>query len=194
MLAASGVGTNDYTLPDGVGIKLHKGEQLLINMHLFNVTDQPLEGTSGSVVKTMTDGELVHEAESILAGPLALKIPPHTKGVVQTGMCTMVQDATLVAIGAHAHMHATHVKVVAHSSLAGDVVVSDRDYSFDMQRIYPIDPSVQMKQGDAVEVSCTYDNDGDKALAFGDSSLAEMCFADLFRYPAVRDPTFPCVK
>jgi hypothetical protein len=113
--------------------------------------------------------------------------------VVQKGNCTMTHDVTLIAVGAHAHMHANHVKATAHSSIAGDVVIHDRDYSFDAQLIYPID-AVQMKQGDKLEVECTYDNNGDKPLAFGDSSLAEMCFAALFRYPLDSTPRFLCTN
>jgi len=194
MLSASGVGTNDYTLPDGVGIRVHKGEQLLLNLHLFNVSAQPIEGTSGSLVKVLAESEVTQEAESILAGPVALQIPAHSTNVVQSGACTMSEDVTLTAVGAHAHMHATHVTIVAHSSIDGDVVLSDRDYAFDAQRIYALDPLVKMKAGDKVEVACTYDNAGDSPLTFGDSSLAEMCFAGLFRYPAVKNPQLPCVR
>lgn len=193
MLAGSGVGTNDYTLPEGVAVKVHKGEQLLINLHLFNVSDHQIDGTSGTLVKTMPDDQIVHEAEGILAGPVSLKIPAHTTGVVQTGACTMTQDATLIGVGAHAHMHATHVKVTGHSSIAGDVVIHDGDYSFDSQLVYPIDP-LQMKKGDMVEVACTYDNNGDKAINFGDSSLAEMCFAGLIRYPVDTTANFLCTR
>jgi len=85
MLSASGVGTNDFSLPDGVAVKVHAGEQLLINLHLFNVSNDPIEGTSGALVQTLADTEIIHEAEAILAGPVSLAIPPHTKDVVQTG-------------------------------------------------------------------------------------------------------------
>jgi hypothetical protein len=193
MLSGSGVGTNDYTLDDGVAVVLHKGDQLLINLHLFNTSDHEIEGTSGTVVKTMAADQIVHEAQSILAGPVSLNIPAHSKGVVQSGNCTMTQDQTLIGLVAHAHMHATHFKVTAHSSIAGDVVIHDDDYSFDAQFVYPID-AVQMKQGDKVEIACTYDNDSDKVINFGDSSLAEMCFAGLMRYPPDPNTNFLCTR
>ena len=191
MLSGSGVGTNDFTLPDGVAVKVHKGEQLLINLHLFNVSDHQIEGTSGTLVQTIADDQIVHEAEAILAGPVSLNIPAHTTDVVQTGSCTMTQDATLIGVGAHAHMHATHVKVTAHSTIAGDVVIHDGDYSFDSQLVYSIDP-LQVMKGDKVDVTCTYDNNGDKPISFGDSSLAEMCFAGLIRYPVDTSTNFLC--
>jgi hypothetical protein len=194
MLAGSGVGTNDFTLPEGVAIKVRKGDQLLLNLHLFNVSDKDIEGTSGTLVKLMADNEVVHEAEAVLGGPIDLNIPAHSKGVVQSGACTLVEDATLFAVAAHAHMHATHIKVTAHSSIDGDVVLSDRPYSFESQVIYNVDPMVKMKKGDQVQVDCTYDNDGDETINFGDSSLAEMCFAGFSRFPAVENPRFPCIE
>jgi hypothetical protein len=193
MLAGSGVGTNDYTLPDGVAIMLHKGDQLLINLHLFNVSDHEIEGTSGMLVQTIADDQIMHEAEAILAGPISLNIPAHSTGVVQSGTCTLNKDATLVGVGPHAHMHATHFKVTAHSSIVGDVVIHDADYSFDSQLVSTID-GVEMKKGDTVDVACTYDNNSDKPISFGDSSLAEMCFAGLMRYPTDPSSNFLCAR
>jgi hypothetical protein len=188
----SGVGTNDLTLPDGVGMLLHKGDQLLINLHLFNVRDKAIEGTSGTLVQTMDKDEVEHVADGILAGPIKLDIPPG-RNVVQSGDCTMDEDATLISVLAHMHMHGVHMKVVAKSSIDGEVVLHDGDYNFDTQLVYPIDP-VRMKKGDVVNIACTYDNMTDQTLHFGDSSLAEMCFAGISRYPASDNPQFLCAK
>jgi hypothetical protein len=75
------------------------------------------------------------------------------------------------------------MKVVAESSVDGDVTIHDAPYSFYEQRLYPIDP-VEMNQGDRVRVACTYDNDTGQTVTFGDSSEQEMCFATMYRYPA----------
>jgi hypothetical protein len=183
---------NDYSLPAGVAVKLHAGEQLLLNLHLFNVTDAPIEGTSGILVQVAEADQIEHEAESVLAGSISFSIPPHSRDFVQSGTCTMVQDEALIAVGGHAHMHATHIKVIAHSSIDGDVVLSDRDFSFDASRLYGLDPLVRMKQGDKVQIDCTFDNDGDTPITFGDSSLDEMCFAGIFRYPPAEHPQYLC--
>ena len=103
----------------------------------------------------------------------------------------MDQDATLISVLAHMHMHGVHFKAVAESSIDGEVVLHDGDYSFDTQLVYPIDP-VRMKKGDVVKIECTYDNMSDQTLHFGDSSLAEMCFAGITRYPASANPNFFC--
>jgi hypothetical protein len=92
-------------------------------------------------------------------------------------------DVTLFAVGPHMHQLGTHMKVIAESSVAGDVTVHDAAYSFYEQRLYEID-AVQMEQGDTVRVSCSYDNDTGSTVTLGDSSTEEMCFATMYRYPA----------
>ncbi len=42
---------------------------------------------------------------------------------------------------------------------------------------------VSLKAGERVEVECSYENPGAEPVPFGDSSLDEMCFAGLYRYP-----------
>jgi len=103
---------------------------------------------------------------------------------VQSGLCTMTHDATLFAVAPHMHQLGVHFKAVAHSSLMGEVVLSDRPYNFDAQINSPLTPGVQMKAGDTVSIECTYQNTTGHEVTFGESSLSEICFAGLYRYPA----------
>lgn len=193
-LGGAGVGTNDFVLPKGVAIRLHRGEQLLLSLHLFNTSDQPLEGTSGILARTLPLDQVEHEAEEVLVGPLSLDIPAGERGVVQSGRCRVTHDSTVFAVAPHAHMLATHVKVVAESSIDGMVVLRDAPYSFDSQ-VGDVIESVRMKEGDMLGVSCIYDNLTDHAVHYGNSSLDEMCFAVIWRYPRVQDSSsFLCVQ
>jgi len=179
----SGVGTNSIAFPPGVAVKLSKGQQLLLNLHLFNISDSALTGTSGTKIKTIPADQVEHEAEVVLMGNVFnLHIPPGES--TQTGRCVMNGDVTLFAVNPHMHQLGTHMKVVAKSSVEGDVTMHDGDYDFENQAIYPIDPMVQMKAGDEVDVYCTYNNTTGKTVSFGDSTLDEMCFGTTYRYPA----------
>ena len=182
-IGGSGVGTNDFVLPDGLAMRLRAGQQLLLNLHLFNVTDSQLVGTSGMLIKPVDEKDVTQLAEGVLAGPLALNIPVGGP-TVQSGNCTFKEDGTIFATLPHMHQLGIHMKTTAHSSLDGDVVMHDGDYSFDEQVIYSFDKEVHMKAGDKVQIDCTYMNTTNKPVNWGDSSLAEMCFAGLFRYPA----------
>jgi hypothetical protein len=187
MIYGSGTGTNTIELPDGVAVRVHEGQQLLLNLHLFNLGDAPREGTSGIRVRAMAEDEPEHIAQSILAGPLALDIPPGRH--VQRGACTFPERATVIAAIAHMHQLGTHMKVTAKTR-EGDVVLHDEPYDFDEQQIALIDP-VTLDAGDTVEVECSYDNTTGRDVGWGESTRDEMCFAGLVRYPA-SDAFFVC--
>lgn len=191
LVAGSGVGTNPLEFPEGVVMKIEKGQQLLLNLHLFNVQDEPLTGTSGTEVQLGDAADAMHIGQAILAGTLDIKLPAGERTTV-SGTCTMTDDTTLFAVAAHMHQLGVHLKAVAESSVQGDVVLSDEAYDFENQRVALVGP-VEMKAGDKVRVDCTYENTTKKVVQFGDSSLAEMCFAGLLRYPAL-DGVFFCTN
>lgn len=190
-IAGSGVGTADFTMPSGVGIELKQGQQLLLNLHLFNVTDKPITGQSGTLMKVLAASEVKQLAEGVLAGTLNLNIPAGAS--TQTGTCTIDHDVTIFGVGPHMHQLGVHLKAVAHSSVMGDVVLSDRPYDFESQIIYPLTPEIPMKAGDKITVECGYMNTTGKTVMFGESTLEEMCFAGTYRYPAGKG-SFMCVR
>jgi hypothetical protein len=50
-----------------------------------------------------------------------------------------------------------------------------------------------MKQGDTIDVECTFDNKTDGPISFGESSDQEMCFLVIHRYPAAERPAITCM-
>jgi hypothetical protein len=191
-ITGSGVGTNDYKYPEGVAMQIKAGQQLLLNLHLFNVTDKTITGTSGALIKTIPDDQVKQFAEGILAGTTNLSIPVGGP-TVQSGKCTLKHDVTLFAVSPHMHQLGTYFKAVAHSSMMGDVVLSDAAYSFESQIVTLLPQQIPMKMGDTISVDCTYQNTTLKPVKFGESSLAEMCFAGIYQYPAGTG-SFVCVQ
>jgi hypothetical protein len=187
-LQGSGAGTEPSALPEGVAMRLRAGEQILMNLHLFNVTDEPLRGRSGMWIKTIAASEVVHEAESVLAGPLQLFVP--TGRSTQTGRCTMPHDVTIFSVVPHMHQKGVHMRATATTG-GGELELYDGDYDFTHQLVYPID-EVQLEAGDRVNIECTYENDDDRPIMWGDSTLDEMCFIGLGLYPAGGFGGGPC--
>ncbi|HVW27253.1 MAG TPA: hypothetical protein VHC69_17925 [Polyangiaceae bacterium] len=180
----SGVGTDPLTLPDGIAIHVPKGTQLLLNLHLFNTSEDVITGTSGTRIRTIPESAVTHIAEGVLAGTVNIDIPPGVTKVT-TGYCTMPEDTTLIAVAPHMHQLGIYEKVTAQTAAQGDVVIHDAPYSFDYQSFHLINPAQQMAKGDKLRVDCTHMNTTPKEVTFGESSLAEMCFAGIYRYPAV---------
>lgn len=190
MLFGSGLGTNDVYLPEGVAIRLPAGSAVLLNLHLFNTGTEPISGTSGTLIQTMSPEDMEYEAEQILAGKVAgLTVPP---GVTrQTGECTMSRDVTIFAAAPHMHQLGSYLKATAIPEDGEPTVLIDAPYSFDEQVFYPVDPFVKLSAGDRIQVECEYTNDRAETVYFGDSTLAEMCFAGIYRYPK-GDDLFIC--
>ena len=182
MLFGSGVGTDPVEFPPGVAMKLTKGSRMMLNLHLFNVTTDSIGGLSGVQVRRVAPKDVVHEAEIVLAGKIAgLTVVPGVSK--QTGSCAMEHDVTLFAVFPHMHQLGIHLKATAEPVAGSPRVLIDTPYSFEDQLYYPVNPLLNLKAGDQVSVDCEYSNPGAETVTFGDSSLAEMCFTGLFRYP-----------
>jgi hypothetical protein len=181
-LLGSGVGENYSAgpLPDGVAYKVAKGSQLNLNLHLFNVSDKPLTGLSGTRVRTTTADRVEDFAETILAGPIQLSIPAGKS--TTKGQCTIKSNTTVVAVAPHMHQLGVHLKAVVNRAGGEPVMLIDEAYDFEDQR-QKATGQLALEMGDVVSVECTYQNDTGRTVAFGESSLDEMCFIGLYRYP-----------
>jgi hypothetical protein len=181
-LLGSGAGENYSAgpVPDGVAYKIAKGSQLNLNLHIFNAGESTITGTSGIKVRSTTVDKVEQSAETILAGPLTLAIPPGRS--TSTGECTIKSDTNVFAVAPHMHQLGVHLKSVIHRAAGGTEPLFDGPYNFDDQRQTATGELV-LKEGDVVEVECTYENDTSRDVGFGESSLDEMCFIGLYRYP-----------
>lgn len=181
MLYASGVGTSPLVFPADVGLRIPAGTQIHLNLHLFNSSDQPLSGDSAILVKSPPSTP-TQFAENVFAGTFRIAVPPG-QTVTVAGSCTAQRDYTIFALWPHMHQIATHQKV---EILRGGTPTTllDRDFHFAEQNYYLQDPQVQVRVGDQIRVSCTYNNTTSTTVTFGDSSNQEMCFSGLYRYPA----------
>lgn len=186
----SGVGTAPIEFPDGVALRIPKGTQLLLNLHLFNTGSEDLEGTSGTRVRTMAKDDVQNLAEGLLAGTIALNLPPG-ETTVSTGYCTMSNDVTLFAVSPHMHKLGIYARVAAESAARGETMLFDGPYDFDEQSYHLINP-LRLDKGDRVRVECTHRNTTNDTVKFGESTLSEMCFSGLYRYPADGSP-FACI-
>jgi hypothetical protein len=172
----SGVGPATLEMPAGVATKIAAGQQLLINLHLFNASDEPLSGVSGTRIQTVDPSEVSMIAESVLMGRVSLSVP--TGETIQTGTCAMNGDVTVFAVSPHMHQLGTHMKV-EH----GTTVLHDESFSFTEQTNWPIEPGYQMPASSQLKVTCTWHNTTGDEIPFGDSSDEEMCFVGFYRYP-----------
>src|SRR5688572_25736577 len=101
MLYASGVGTSPLNFPQGVGIKVAAQTKIHLNLHLYNASDEALNGDSAILVKAQSTPPPTL-AEMVFAGKLTFTIPasPPQDYIVQGG-CTVNTPYTLFAVWPH---------------------------------------------------------------------------------------------
>lgn len=179
---ASGVGVQPLTMPDGIAVHIAAGQQLLLNLHLFNAGDTVLTGTSGIAIESSPPVDAAHSAGVILAGK-TLGLTVATGVTTQDATCTTTAGTTFFAISPHMHLLGTHLKAEYNGA-----TVYDSDYAFDEQQFRPITPVVTTASG-KYHVACTYANYSGQPVKFGESTEDEMCFAITFAYPAPAQKT-----
>ncbi|HEY0255031.1 MAG TPA: hypothetical protein VGC41_26070 [Kofleriaceae bacterium] len=179
---ASGVGTSDFDFPEGVGLHVRAGQQLFLNLHLFNAGENTLTGTSGVAYLPMDPTTLVHEAASVLIGAANKAVVPVGLNQQLRFTCPTPAGTTVFATAPHMHLLGAHLT----SEYVVDGVATpilDTDYSFDDQRFRPNTPFTTT--GGKIQVTCTYNNmdTGANPVPFGESTTQEMCFAMTYVYP-----------
>jgi hypothetical protein len=184
MIFGSGVGTNAVEFPAGVAMKLDAGNQLMLNLHLFNADTAELLGTSGTKMVRVEENDVEFVGENLAALTLELNIPPQQESS-KVAFSTMSADTTIFAVLPHMHQLGTHSKVAAESSIEGERVLHDAPYDFEKQLYYPVE-AIRMAKGDRVRFECTWRNTTDRTIHFGDSSLDEMCAVGIYRYPGTQ--------
>jgi hypothetical protein len=185
LLFGSGVGTDETLLPTGIAVKLAAGEQILLNLHVYNTGAEPLAETSGIEILAVDPAAVEHEAAFVLAGVAGgLTVPPGES--TQTGTCTPRSAVTLLSVGAHMHTKGVHQRVTAYPTADAPVVLSDAPYDFSEQTGVWLDAPFVLPAGGHVEVTCTYRNETARTLVFGEGTEDEMCYAGLYHYPRFR--------
>lgn len=182
MLYASGPGTDPFSFPTDVGLKVAANTQLHLNLHLYNASDEPMTNESAIWVKSQpTPTPML--AEMVFAGKIAFSVQGGGDRTI-TGGCTIAQGQgfNLFALWPHMHKLATHSKfeVIRNNT---STVLWDAAYDFNEQKYYPQTPEYQVQEGDQIKVTCSYHNPG-ATVTFGDSSDNEMCFTGMYRYPS----------
>lgn len=195
MIYASGTNEGLLEFPTDVGLKLSAGQQLHLNLHLFNATDDTLSGETAILVKSQpTPPPML--AEFVFAGGFGFNIPKaadpaNPPPFTFTGGCTSDKAYSIFAVWPHQHQLGTHQKVSVTRG-AETTVLHDGPYDFQEQNYYLQNPMFNVEVGDEIKVACTWENTTNSAVGFGESSTKEMCFSGLYRFPAQNDGRFHC--
>ena len=184
VLFASGLGSPPINMPEGVAVHLRAGQQIVLDLHLYNFSSSPLAETSAIDVLTVDPGSVTDEAEVVLVGNVSFNVTGPGLRMVD-GRCSIDANTNFFAVFPHMHQLGHHALVEVDSGGSAQTVY-DEDYDFEQQFFREV-PPIPVGAGDEIRITCTYDIPDSRTVGFGESSDEEMCFAISYLYP----PTGP---
>lgn len=185
-------GTKDqkpFQMPDGVAYPLDARMPMLIQMHVLNTTDEAGIGELVINLHAIEDTGDIELAGVIGGGDINFMIPPNSE-YTETQNCNVASPGNLFALTSHAH---ERMRAVDISLRLGDVltpVYHNTDWAEPL--IEYLDPPIFLDAGDGMQFSCTWVNDDDRTIEYGDLASDEMCIIFGYYYPATGDSN-PCI-
>lgn len=184
-------------LPDGVGIQLKKGSDLMVQLHLHPNGKEEVDRSKVGIYFAKKPVERFVMERPFVYGPLTLDIPAGTKRHEVDATMTLPVNLTLTAVLPHMHLIGRELKVWA-SLPSGEekplVWIKDWDFYWQDQYIYR--EPVRLPKGTKVHVHGVYDNSADnpanpvsppRRVWVGEETGDEMCLAVFQAIPD--DPT-----
>jgi hypothetical protein len=174
-------------LPDDVGLDMPPGPMTL-DLHYNNLMGTAAEpDNSGVEICVVKKANFRPKTATVYMGftQFAINIPAHAVNVDVTGNCTVNTTApvTLISASPHAHTTARHMKFTVKRASGETIVMHDAPFDFNEQGTYGLDMPLVLNTGDTVTTTCTFTNDTNRAITFGEDTGNEMCFNFAVYYP-----------
>jgi len=158
-------------------------------MHYFNTAGTKAEPDNSGVEVCIVKKE--HFRKNTAAVTMGLSnflfsIPAHSTNYDVKASCTVSGSSpiTIMTASPHAHKLARHMKFDIKKKNGQAIVMHDMPFMFGEQKTYTLDPPIVVEAGDVINTTCTYSNDGNSAVTFGENTGNEMCFNFASYYPA----------
>lgn len=172
-------------MPADVGSYLPNGAQSLrLDMHYYNVGNNSAAQDASGVEICVTTKPRKYAATTFMNFMAIPIIPPGKHDIVGTCNVQVKEPVFLLSESPHAHTLATWMKLTVKR---GSQVFTLHDAAFDFneQVSRPLDEPFELKNGDVVTTTCTFDNNLQpaKTVTFGENTGNEMCFNFTGYYP-----------
>lgn len=175
--------TNEFVLPEGMAAKLRSGQRLVVQSHYVNQQDQDILVRDASFVKYVPADEVTTWAAPMALSREDFSIPANTNGYNLTFDVTLPLSVNVLYMGGHLHEWGSKFQTLLTSegsqSLIYEVAEWEPEFRDSPMYQYFEAGAFELKKGDVITTSCTWDNDLDHALEFPQ----EMCVTFGMVYP-----------
>jgi hypothetical protein len=168
--------------PEGVGIEIEAGQQLVFNYHYLNTGPDPIDGEIYLNLHFADPEAEIASAQVFVFGNMGgVDIPPHgTQRLTTT--CAFPDDVALVSATPHMHALGTRFEIRRHDGEApAEMLLETTDWHDPETKIF--DPPLLLSAGEGLTFTCEWRNDLDHPVGFGQTAEDEMCFVFGYFYP-----------
>jgi len=185
-------GTKDqkpFQMPDGVGYRVEARQPMFMQVHLLNATDDAAVEELVINLHGVDEGADLQLAGIIAGGDINFEIPPGGE-YTETQDCNVSSPGNVFALTSHAHARMRAVDVSLRQGGELTPVYHNTDWA--EPAVEYLDPPAPLEAGDGMRFSCTWLNEDDRTIRYGDLASDEMCIVFGYYYPATGDSN-PCL-
>jgi hypothetical protein len=177
----------ELKMPDGVGLPIAVGTQVMLNMHFIN------PGSTAVHPKVKMNflfaKNVQYKAAAMISFNTGINIPPATATGPGTqtvsGTCQAPAGSKFFAMTSHTHKHATLTEVNYVSGGKTTNIVHTTDWEHPDVGVWNAPNFLTVQSGDSFTYSCSYANTGSAAVTVGETAASnEMCMAIGYYFPA----------
>ena len=180
--AIGGEGTGSpVLLPDGVAIRLQKGEHIMANVHFVNTGAQSIDGQAVVDIAWGVPSPNTQVAAFFTDVATKFSVPAHGT-FTQEQRCTSQLDMPFILVGNHMHGFGTSAFTeVIHPDGTKQMIVDDKTWSSERQfnphfSSFPVASPLVVHKGDVIHTSCSWMNNGSTPLEFPTEMCAGVAF------------------
>ncbi len=175
ILHAWAPGMEPTAFTDGLGVAVGPGDQLVLQVHYFGGPDQA--GTPDqSGYRFRTADSVTTELRMQQVGPTGFSLPAGVSSVEQTLDQEYPVDVTLHGVIPHMHTLGQSYRSEIRDGATTTCLTGADHWDFGHQALYLYEEPVVWPQGSQMYNTCSYDNDTEDDVVFGEGTNQEMCF------------------
>lgn len=178
----SGTGSHEVTLPAGTAFVIAPETQYIIQLHLQNTSDDPIDIRGGVNLTYEHDVATITPAGMYAVGSFEVEIPPKTTNHSLPVSCAPGKEMNVFGVFPHMHKLGSKIELMRTvGNAAPEMFYKVDPWRFGDAPVELIDKKVAST--DTFDLTCTWSNPNDHVVGFGESSEDEMCFFVMFYYP-----------
>lgn len=192
-------GQKPLFFPDGIGQKLSKGSDLVLQVHYAPTSTDQLDSTTVNIffakkeekVERMVDDEIMLPFH-LVTGPWSFVIFANTKKTFE-GRMTILEDRSLMGIFPHMHMLGKSWEVwLEKPNGTKENLIKIDNWDFNWQSNYYFKKYIVAPKGSVIIAKATYDNTKDnpvnpnnppKNVSWGENTTDEMFYLPILSVP-----------